>query len=459
MEQNFDVNEFDVLFQKQREYFFSGATKDIAFRKNQLTKLRNALKAYEKELMEALEKDLHKCNEEAYLTEFGVTYHEISFHIRRIDKWTKAKRVKTPFTLFPASSKIISEPMGTSLIIAPWNYPVQLLLMPLIGAISAGCTAILKPSPYTKNVSSVLKTMIENTFCKEYIALLEGHRDVNTALLELPFDVIFFTGSPSLGRIVMQKAAKNLSRVILELGGKSPCIVDEDANLSIAAKRIAWGKILNAGQTCVAPDYILLHKNIRQNFISALKDSFTELLGENPQQAPYLTHVIHKGAMERLKGYLHDGDVIYGGNWKEEDNFFYPTLLENPKADSPVMTEEIFGPVLPIMEFDDIETLIKGLNEKPKPLALYYFGKKNADTILRRTFSGGVSINDTIMHVASPTLPFGGVGNSGTGRYHGKESFLCFSHQKSILCNSTLFDIPLRYMPYKFSKIIKHFLR
>lgn len=459
MADNFDTSRLEELFQRQRAFFLEGKTKDIAFRKRQLKSLRATLKEHERELSDALWMDLHKCYQEAFLTEFSVIYHEISYHLRHLKEWCKPKRVGTPLTLFPASSQIVAEPMGTSLIIAPWNYPVQLLILPLVGAISAGCTALLKPSPYTANVSASIKSIIEKTFSEDYIAVVEGHRDVNTQLLEMPFDVIFFTGSPALGRVVMQKASKHLSRVILELGGKSPCIVDEGASVTIAARRIAWGKVLNAGQTCVAPDYILLHKEIRDKFLDALKEEIEALIGDSPASSTLYTHIVSPSAVQRLEGYLDCGKVTYGGTSDKEARFFAPTIIEEPEADSKLMNEEIFGPVLPIIGFEHIENVIRELNLKPKPLALYYFGKRNAQKVIGSVSSGGVCINDTIMHVASTKLPFGGVGNSGMGRYHGKESFLSFSHQKSILRNSTILDIPFRYMPYRFFRLIRHMIK
>lgn len=441
--------------EKQAAYFMSGATLDLGERKKMLKRLASAMHKYEKELTKALWKDLHKSYEEAYLTELSIVYGEISNHMRHMNAWAKAERKSSPLAILPASSCIVKEPLGNALIIAPWNYPVQLLLNPLVGAISAGCTAMLKPSPYVPNVSRVLAEMIRNTFSEEYIAIVEGNREVNKMLLAEKWDIIFFTGSPALGKMVMEAAAKNLTPVVLELGGKSPCIIDKDANLQVAAKRVAWGKALNAGQTCIAPDYLLIHEKVKDQFLKLLVKEWQELLTKNPEKAKHFVRVVNDKAMERLIGYLKDGTIYHGGDYNKEERYLSPTILTDVDPDSAVMQEEIFGPIFPVQTFLQLDEVIKFVNKRPKPLALYYFGKADKQ-IIRHTSSGGTCINDVIMHIVNHKVPFGGVGNSGMGSYHGKESFLAFSHRRAVIKTPTWIDMPFRYMPYKLFKLIKN---
>ena len=361
--------------------------------------------------------------------------------------------------MFPSRCKVLSEPLGNTLIIAPWNYPVQLLLNPLVGAISAGCTAILKPSPYTPNVAQVLEQMIDDTFDDNYIAIVQGNRDVNRALLAERFDLIFFTGSPVLGRQVMEAAAKNLTPVVLELGGKSPCIVDKEADIKVAAKRIAWGKSLNAGQTCIAPDYLLVHQDIKEAFVEELRKAFRSLLGRKPQKTKHFVRIVSDKAFDRLIGYLDNGAIRFGGGYDRAERFIEPTLLDNVSPSAPVMQEEIFGPIFPLLTFSDTEEAIKFVTEREKPLALYYFGSTDkGEEVLHRTSSGGACINDVIMHIANENVPFGGVGNSGMGAYHGEESFRTFSHRKSVVTTTTKIDVPFRYMPYRLFSLIKRLM-
>ena len=398
-------------------------------------------------------------NEEAFLTELSIVEAEIKNHLKHLKKWVKPEKRSTPLKMLPSRSYIASEPLGTALIMAPWNYPVQLLLNPLVGAISAGCTAVLKPSPYVPHVSSVLEQMIEATFDEKYIAVVQGNRDVNTALLEQRFDIIFFTGSPSLGKTVMAAAAKNLTPVVLELGGKSPCIVDKKADLKLAARRIAWGKTLNAGQTCIAPDYLLIHKSLEQPFIEEFKTAIESLLGKDVSQSRHFVRLVSDKAFERVAGYLKDGKVVAGGDTKSEERYIAPTLLAEVDPKAKAMQEEIFGPVLPMLTFERSEEVIRFITEREKPLALYYFGdEKQGWRILRRTSSGGACINDTIMHIANENLPFGGVGNSGMGSYHGRLSFDVFSHRRAVVVSPTWIDLPFRYMPYKLFSIVKKIL-
>ena len=440
--------------EKQQQYFLSGATLALPFRKQALRKLFQAMKQYEQPLAEALWTDLHKSYEEAYLTELSIVYGEIHNHLRHLSRWARAERKSSPLAIMPASSRIIKEPLGNTLIIAPWNYPVQLLLNPLVGAISAGCTAMLKPSPYVPNVSRVLTELIRNTFPAEYIAIVEGNREINKMLLAERWDMIFFTGSPALGKMVMEAAAKHLTPVVLELGGKSPCIIDKTANLSVAAKRIAWGKALNAGQTCIAPDYLMIHEDVKDKFLKLLVKEWKHLLTKNPQEAKHFVRIVNDKALDRLIGYLNDGTVYHGGRYDKSERFLEPTILTNVSPDAPVMQEEIFGPIFPVLTFKHIDDVISFVTKREKPLALYYFGTDDKK-ILRHTSSGGTCINDVIMHIVNHKTPFGGVGNSGMGAYHGKDSFLTFSHRRSVIKTPTWVDMPFRYMPYKLFNLIK----
>ena len=440
--------------QKQRAYFLASHTLPISFRKRALHQLLQAVKQYEQQLAEALWQDLHKSYEEAYLTELSIIYGEIRNHLRHLSRWARPERKSSPLAIMPASSRIIKEPLGNTLIIAPWNYPVQLLLNPLIGAISAGCTAMLKPSPYVPNVSRVLTEMIRATFLEEYIAIVEGNRQVNQMLLAERWDMIFFTGSPALGKMVMEAAAKYLTPVVLELGGKSPCIIDKTANLPIAAKRVAWGKSLNAGQTCIAPDYLMIHEDVKDQFLKLLVKEWKHLLTKNPQKAKHFVRIVSDKALDRLIGYLNDGTIYHGGHYDKSERFLEPTILTNVSPDAPVMQEEIFGPIFPVLTFTQLDEVISFINNREKPLALYYFGKDDQQ-ILHHTSSGGTCINDVIMHIVNHKVPFGGVGNSGMGAYHGKDSFLAFSHRRSVIKTPTWVDMPFRYMPYKLFNLIK----
>ena len=440
---------------KQQQYFRSGATLPLCFRRQMLRQLSNAMHEYEKPLAEALWTDLHKSYEEAYLTELSIVYGEIRNHLRHLSSWAKPERKSSPLAILPASSRIIKEPLGNTLIIAPWNYPVQLLLNPLVGAISAGCTAMLKPSPYVPNVSRVLTEMIRATFPEEYIAIVEGNRQVNQMLLAERWDLIFFTGSPSLGKMVMEAASKHLTPVVLELGGKSPCIIDKSADLKVAAKRVAWGKALNAGQTCIAPDYLMIHEKVKDRFLRLLVKEWKHLLTKDPQKAKHFVRIVSDKALERLIGYLDNGTIYHGGKYDKAERYLSPTILTDVSPDAPVMQEEIFGPIFPVLTFKEINEVITFVTEREKPLALYYFGT-NGDYVLRHTSSGGACVNDVIMHIVNHKVPFGGVGNSGMGSYHGKESFMAFSHRRAVISTPTWVDMPFRYMPYKLFKFVKN---
>ncbi|MBQ2435773.1 MAG: aldehyde dehydrogenase family protein [Bacteroidaceae bacterium] len=455
------------IIESQRAYFHSGATLDLSFRLGMLKKLQAALEKWEKPLADALWTDLHKSYEEAYLTELSIVKGEIANHIRNIVKWSRRKRKPTPIKMFPSRSYIVSEPLGNTLIMAPWNYPVQLLLNPLVGAISTGCTAVLKPSPYVPTVSKVLQEMIEETFDPQYIAIVPGNREVNQALLAHRFDLIFFTGSPSLGKIVMEAASKYLTPVVLELGGKSPCIVDRTADIKLAAKRIAWGKTLNSGQTCIAPDYLLIHESVKDEFVRAFAKAVKALHGTDIKEHKHYVRMVNDRAFERVKSYIAQGDILYGGRTDEKEHFIEPTLLDmhislseadaDAKANShEVLTEEIFGPVFPILTFKHIDEVTGYITRREKPLAFYYFGRETEGwDIIHHTSSGGACINDTIMHIANEHVPFGGVGNSGMGGYHGEESFRAFSHRRTVVTTGTWIDLPFRYMPYKMFGLVK----
>ena len=458
--ENTPNQEITKIVEAQRAYFRSGETLSLKHRQKALCTLSKALKLWESRIAEALWKDLHKSYEEAYMTELSIVLGEIDNHLRHLKRWMLPKPVGTPIKMMPSRSKVIAEPLGCSLIMAPWNYPVQLLLNPLVGAISSGCTAILKPSPYVPHVSKVLEQMIKESFRPEYIAIVQGNREVNTALLEQRFDIIFFTGSPDLGRKVMRAASEHLTPVVLELGGKSPCVVDKDANIAMAARRIAWGKSLNAGQTCIAPDYLLVHADVKEQLVSALKKEFTRLHGTNPKEAKHFVRIVNERAFDRLVGYIQGADVVMGGEYDREERYIDPTLIDHVDANSPIMQEEIFGPIFPIVTFSTTEEAILFVTDREKPLALYYFGesKKNIRNVLKHTSSGGACINDTIMHIANENLPFGGVGQSGMSAYHGKESFKVFSHHRAVVTTTTHLDLPFRYMPYKFFKFVKKLL-
>ncbi len=462
--ENTSTEKILAINKAQKEFFLSGATLDIRFRKEMLSRLLDAMEKWEGKLCDALWKDLHKSYEEAYLTEISIVKGEIRNHIRHVAGWARRKKACSPLKLFPSRSYITKEPLGCSLIISPWNYPVQLLLNPLVGAISAGCTALLKPSPYVPNVSKVIEDMISETFDERYIAVVQGNRDVNTVLLEQRWDIIFFTGSPALAKTVMAAAAKNLTPVVLELGGKSPCIIDKTADIAVAAKRIAWGKTLNSGQTCIAPDYILIHKDVKETFVKAFAEEVRNLHGEDIKEDRHYVRMVNDKAFERVTGYFKDGKIIYGGRTDASTRFIEPTLIEDVALDSPLMTEEIFGPVFPMITLDDCgksfkDKVINFVTSREKPLAFYYFGKESEGwEIIGRTSSGGGCINDVIMHIANENVPFGGVGNSGMGRYHSRDSFEAFTHTRSIVVTGNLIDLPFRYMPYRMFGLVKKIL-
>ena len=447
------------LNELQRQYFASGATRDLRFRKEMLRKLLGAIQQWEKPLYEALWADLHKSEPEAFLTEVSLVTGEIRNHLRHLSGWARTKCKPTPMQMLTSRSRIVPEPLGSALIVAPWNYPFQLLINPLVGAISAGCTAVLKPSPYVPNVSRVIEEMISRTFDERYIAVVQGNREVNAQLLAQRWDIIFFTGSPALGRLVMEAAAKNLTPVVLELGGKSPCFVTADADIKLAARRLAWGKALNAGQTCIAPDYVLIDKRIRDSFIEEYFRQVHALLGENPLETEHFVRLVSDKAFARVASYISGPEAsgtVRGGRTDAATRFIEPTVILDPAPDSAVMTTEIFGPVLPVCTFEKLDEAVAFVNGREKPLALYFFGKLgDGKAVVRHTSSGGACINDTIMHIVNEKVPFGGVGNSGMGRYHGKLSFDAFTHERAVIITPRRLDLPFRYMPYKLYKLFR----
>ncbi|MCX0380226.1 aldehyde dehydrogenase [Clostridium perfringens] len=438
---------------KQREYFSTGETKDINFRIEKLKKLRDVLKSEEEKVFEALKKDLMKSSFESYVTEVAMVYDEINMHIKNIKKWSKKRRVKTPLVQFPAKSFIQLEPYGVVLIIGPFNYPFMLTMDPLIGAIAAGNTAVIKPSESAPETSKILKEILEKVFDEKYVLHVNPERgkEVVEELLKEKFDYIFFTGSATVGKIVMKAASQYLTPVTLELGGKSPCIIDKDCKLELAARRIVWGKLLNSGQTCVAPDYLYVHKDIEEKFIKKLEEEIKNQFGNNPLESEDYSKMVNEREFNRVLSYIDKEKLVFGGNYNRKTFQIEPTILKNVTWDDPVMEREIFGPIFPILTFENLDEVLRVVNSKDKPLALYYFSedKNKIEKVLNSTSSGGVTINDTLVHVSSSYLPFGGVGNSGMGEYHGKYSFDLFSNKKGVMNRKTFLDLKIRYAPFQ----------
>ena len=438
---------------KQREYFSTGETKDINFRIEKLKKLRDVLKSEEEKVFEALKKDLMKSSFESYVTEVAMVYDEINMHIKNIKKWSKKRRVKTPLVQFPAKSFIQLEPYGVVLIIGPFNYPFMLTMDPLIGAIAAGNTAVIKPSESAPETSKILKEILEKVFDEKYVLHVnpEKGKEVVEELLKEKFDYIFFTGSATVGKIVMKAASQYLTPVTLELGGKSPCIIDKDCKLELAARRIVWGKLLNSGQTCVAPDYLYVHKDIEEEFIKKLEEEIKNQFGNNPLESEDYSKMVNEREFNRVLSYIDKEKLVFGGNYNRKTFQIEPTILKNVTWNDPVMEREIFGPIFPILPFEILDEVIRLVNSKDKPLAIYYFSedKNKIEKVLNSTSSGGVTINDTLVHVSSSYLPFGGVGNSGMGEYHGKYSFDLFSNKKGVMNRKTFLDLKIRYAPFQ----------
>lgn len=447
------MNKYENILEKQREYLSNTGTISVDKRIDNLKKLKNVIKKYEDEIIDALNKDLGKHIFEAYSNEVGFVYGSIDFAIKNLKSWTKVKKVKNDAAQLPGKSYIYKSPYGAVLIIGPYNYPFQLTIEPLIGAIAGGNTVILKPSEYATATETMVEKIIKETFEEEYIAVITGDYKVNSELLDLQFDYIFFTGSVNVGKIVMEKASKHLTPVTLELGGKSPVIVDNTANLKISAKRILWGKLTNAGQTCVAPDYVLAHEHIYEELIDEFKNTIKEFYGEDIKSNKEFGRIINERHMNRLNNILEQDreKIVVGGDVDFDQRYISPTILRDVTLDDSVMSDEIFGPILPVIKYKDMEDLKYYISKHKNPLALYVFSEYEdfcEDVITRFSFGGGC-VNDTISHVASAHLPFGGVGTSGMGNYHGKASFDTFTHTKSIVKKSTKIDLKLVFPPYK----------
>ena len=445
------MSDIKTILDKQRKFFDTDTTKNVEFRIKQLKALKEAIKKYENEILEALRLDLNKANFEGYATEVSLVLAEINHAIKHIRKWSRPKRANTPIVHFLSTSYIVTEPYGVVLVMSPWNYPFQLAMSPVVGAMAAGNCVIVKPSEYSFNTSEIIEKIVTEIFTDEYMTVIRGGREANQTLLNEKFDYIFFTGGPTVGRIVMESAANHLTPITLELGGKSPCIVDETANVKLAAKRIIWGKLLNGGQTCVAPDYLLVHKNVKDELVREMINYIEVFYGEEPEKNVDYPKAINQKHFDRVKGLMSSGDIISGGRVNEDTRQIAPTLMSGVTWNSAVMQEEIFGPLLPIMEFEELADVIAMLKNHPKPLALYLFtnSKANEKMVMQKVAFGGGCVNDTVIHVASHYIPFGGVGNSGMGQYHGANSYATFSHPKGIVKKSNLLDVYLRYPPFK----------
>ncbi len=445
--------EYGGLLERQRNYFKQGNTRNLDFRIAQLITLKRIIKASENDLLEALRLDLGKCSVEGYVTEINILLHEIDYMIKKIRCFSRPTRVKTSLIYPGARSTIYSEPRGVVLIIAPWNYPVLLLLTPLVGAMAAGNCAVLKPSEFAPNVSKLMAKIISENFSGEYITLIEGDSEAAQRLLQDKFDYIFFTGGLRVGKMIMQAAAQHITPVTLELGGKSPCIVDRDIHLDITARRIVWGKFINAGQTCIAPDYLLVHKDIRNELLNKITEIIRDFYGSCSIESKHYSRIVNDRHFMRLTGLLEEGNIIIGGETNREERYIAPTVIVDVPLSGQLMQEEIFGPILPVFEYETLEEVVDIVNDRPKPLALYFFShnREKQDFILKASQSGGVCINDTLIHTSSCELPFGGVGESGIGSYHGRASFDTFSHRKSVMRNTFRIDMEMKYPPYKLS--------
>jgi acyl-CoA reductase-like NAD-dependent aldehyde dehydrogenase len=455
------VNEIGEIVRQQRGFFSTGQTKNLDFRIDRLKHLKQVVLDNRAAVIEALAADLGKPGFETVLTEISIVFEQIDYVLKHIKSWAKPKRTSVPFTLFPASARIYSEPLGVVLIISPWNYPFLLAISPLIGAIAAGNCAIVKPSEIAPHTSRLLAEIVEKNFNPAYITVVEGGVETSQQLLEEKFDHIFFTGGTQVGKIIMAAAAKHLTPVTLELGGKSPCIVETDVQLESAARRIVWGKFINAGQTCIAPDYLLVNRQIKPDLLSAIQGSIKEFYGDNPANSPDYARIISDKHYQRLTQLLDPDKIVAGGQVNPQQRYIAPTVLDRVSREDAAMQEEIFGPILPIIEYGDLSEAIAIINQKPKPLALYFFSnnRKKQARILRETSSGGVGLNHMVLQMATPALPFGGVGNSGMGAYHGKASFDTFSHQKSVFSKPFWLDLKLLYPPYEGKlELLKKFL-
>jgi aldehyde dehydrogenase (NAD+) len=454
--------EFKSLVAKQKEFFRSGNTLNYNFRFSILKQLKKIIISNESRLFEAFKKDLGKPAFESYASEIGLVLQEINLMLRNLRKWMRPVHVYTPLVHFIARSYYTYNPYGVVLIISPWNYPFQLLFNPLIGALASGNCVIAKPSQHAPHTSEVMIDLINNNFKNEHLHILRGGKEINQILLKEKYDYIFFTGSAETGKQVLKAAADNLTPVSLELGGKCPVIVNEDADIKISAKRILWGKLLNAGQSCVAPDYILAHYRVKEKLVAEMKIYLEKFLGLDPSKSADYCRIINQSNIERLKNYLTEGEITCGGKINSETGYFSPTIIEGVSPDHPAIKEEIFGPVLPVIEYRDLNEAIEFISSRPSPLAIYIFSNSTEirNKILRKTQSGGVCINETVVHFINPYLPLGGIGLSGMGKYHGRFSFETFSYKRSIMHKSNLIDIPVRYPPYHNKiNILRHFIK
>ena len=453
----------EKIVERQRKFFSTDRTKELRFRLEALNRLEMSIKEHEEDINAALKKDLNKSAFESYMTEVGMTLAELSYVKKNLPFWNMKNWKLSPLAQFHADSFTVSEPYGVVLVMSPWNYPIMLCMEPLIGAIAAGNCCVLKPSAYAPTVSKVVSDVIRDAFPGKYVAVVEGGRKENTELLEQRFDYIFFTGGVTVGKMVMEKASRNLTPVTLELGGKSPCIVTRDAKLSLAAKRLVFGKFLNSGQTCVAPDYLLIDERVKEEFLAYVVYWIEKMLGKEPLDNPDYPKMINEKHYQRVLNLIKGEKICCGGYGNQDTLQITPTVLEDVSWDAPVMQEEIFGPVLPVLTFKTLDEAIEKVKEREKPLALYLFTQRKdvEEKVLRTLSFGGGCINDTIIHLATSRMGFGGVGNSGMGSYHGKKSYETFSHEKSIVKKHTWIDLPIRYMPYTKGKemLLRMFLR
>lgn len=442
-------SDLEEIMKKQRAFFATGKTKDVNVRREYLKKLKKAIKDHEAEICDALEGDFGKSPFETYISEIGTVLVELGHIISHLKSWAKTKRGKTPLSHIPGKSRVYAEPYGTVLVIAPWNYPFNLAMVPVMGAISAGNTVFLKPSGNTPRTSKVLFNILTSVFPTEWVAVFQ-EEEVKNFMLDLDYDYIFFTGGADVGRMVMEKASVHLTPLTLELGGKSPCVVMDDADFTIAARRVAWGKFFNCGQTCVAPDYLLITEKSKKPFFEAVRKEVKKLYGDNPKNSPDFARVINERHWVRIEKLLHKGQIVLGGDVDQKTRYISPTIIDGISPKDPIMQEEIFGPVLPVITISSVDEAINFINERPKPLALYLFTKKRkiVKRFVNETSYGGGCVNDTLLHFANGHIPFGGVGNSGMGSYHGKGNFDTFTHYKSVYHAMNIFDNPFRYAPY-----------
>jgi len=444
-----EKEEISLIVEAQRKFFATGKTFDVDFRLATLKKLRSLIIQHEQEIVDALWKDFHKPEFEVIATESRFVIKELNYSISKLKCWSKKRRVRTPIVHFLSHSYVLPQPYGQVLVLSPWNFPFQLAFMPLVGALAAGNCVILKVSKQVPETARVMEKILSN-FPQELVAIIDGDHTTNDFLLDQKFGYIFFTGSPRVGKYVMHKAAENLTPVSLELGGKNPCVIAADARLDYAAKRIAWGKFINCGQTCVSPDYVLIDKKVKDQFLELISIEITKFYGDNPETSNNFARVITPDSVKRLGGLMKSGQIVTGGRCDPETRYVAPTVIKDVKPGDPIMGEEIFGPVLPVIDFENFEEIYDIIEQNPKPLATYIFSgnKKLIREFLRKTQSGSSSVNETIMQIASPYLPYGGIGSSGIGRYHGRKSFETFSNMRSVLVKSNLLDIWLRYPPY-----------